>query len=152
MAFYRFGRLSDRECIRVADRLGLGQQFDKYTVFLRLANGGRFGILDKHSLPLKHIDAKIQIDVLYGDTKNYRSNIFFWNSKYGDQIPENAIIIGDTKNAGFLVYIYSGVEKGIYYWDDSYALECSDQNSNAYFIADDIERLLFDANASFKKI
>ena len=152
MAFYRFGRLSDRECIRVADRLGLGQQFDKYTVFLRLANGGRFGILEKHSLPLKHIDAKIQIDVLYGDTKNYRSNIFFWNSKYGDQIPENAIIIGDTKNAGFLVYIYSGVEKGIYYWDDSYALECSDQNSNAYFIADDIERLLFDANASFKKI
>lgn len=140
MSFYKFGSLDIYEADEIVDKFGLSKS-DLYDMFLYTANGGRFEFEDEHPIYVEHLNANIWIDVLYGATDNYRSNLFYWNAKYSHQIPENAIIIGDTQNNGFIVYVHSGLENGIYYWDDSYAFDCSNENCNAYFIAKDIKSL-----------
>lgn len=151
MAFYRFGEMTIDEAEKIAKDLGL-ENGDPYEQVLVTTNGCRFEFEDEHSLYVDNLGAKIWIDVLYGNTKNYRSNVFYWNDKYGDQIPENAIIIGDTQNNGFIVYIYSGLEKGVYYWDDCYAFDCSDKDCNAYRIADDIKSLFENLKITYRKL
>ncbi len=151
MVFYRFGEMTIDEAEIIAKDLGL-KNGDPYEQVLVTTNGCRFELEDEHSLYVEKLDAKIWIDVLYGDTDNYRSNVFYWNDIYGNQIPENAIIIGDTQNNGFIVYIHSGLEKGIYYWDDSYAFDCSNKDCNAYLIADDIKSLFENLKITYRKL
>ena len=83
----------------------------------------------------------IQIDVFYGLQKEDRKSLFYWNERYRHQIPEDAVIIGDTKNHGFIVYISRGEEEGIYYWDACYAFKCSNDKCNAYYITNSMGAL-----------
>ena len=150
MAFYKFGSLDIYDAGEIVAKFGLSKS-DLYDMFLYTANGGRFEFEDEHPIYVERLNANIWIDVLYGDTDNYRSNLFYWNAKYKHQIPENAIIIGDTQNNGFIVYVHSGLEKGMYYWDDSYAFECSNESCNAYFIANDIKSLFENLKVNAKE-
>lgn len=86
---------------------------------------------------LTEINEKIVLDVLYGDDKRYENaNIMFWMSKFDGELLEDAIIIGDDILHGFFVMICDGENQGVYYWDDSYHFEYSDDENNMYWIAD----------------
>ncbi len=139
MAFYKFGELSNKKIRKIEEEFG-GLSIDLKAV-LRKSNGGRFDCNGKNPIFVKDINANIQINVLYGLRRKQRENIFYWNDRYGHQIPKDAIIIGDTQNHGFIVCICKGEEKGVYYWDASYDFECSDEICNAYYIADSMGTL-----------
>lgn len=149
MAFNKYGRLDATIANQLDDMLGFEVPSD-YKEFLIKTNGGRFDFEDEHYILVKN--KKIWIDVLYGNKGNKRSSLMFWNNEYVDEIPENAIIIGDTQDHGFLVYICGGDQKGIYFWDDLFSIEGSScDGKNAYLIASDMNELLRKTGVTIKK-
>ena len=82
----------------------------------------------------------INIDVLYGiDTGKSECDIEYWTDKYFDDLLENTIIIGDSLQQGFIVMICVGENAGVYYYDDSYYFEESNDEGNVYWIAENFE-------------
>ena len=148
MAFNKYGKLSVAMVNQLDGILGFQVPQD-YKDFLIKTNGGRFDFEDEHYIVIKN--KKIWIDVFYGNKNNKRSSLLFWNNEYGDEIPENAVIIGDTQDHGFIVYMCAGAQKGIYFWDDLFSIESSScEGKNAYFIANDMNELLEKINVSIK--
>ena len=149
MAFNKYGKL-DAALVNQLDGLFGFEVPQDYKEFLIKTNGGRFDFEDEHYMLIKN--KKIWIDVLYGNKKSKRSSLLFWNNEYGDEIPESAIIIGDTQDHGFIVYICAGEQKGIYFWDDVLSIEGSSiEGKNAYFVANDMNEFLKKFNISIKK-
>ena len=93
-----------------------------------------------HEVYLKDIAQFINIDVLYGiDTGKSECDIEYWTDKYFDELLENTIIIGDSLQHGFIVMICAGENAGVYYYDDSYYFEESNDEGNVYWIAENFE-------------
>ena len=89
---------------------------------------------------MKDIAQFINIDVLYGiDTGKSECDIEYWTDKYFDDLLENTIIIGDSLQQGFIVMICVGENAGVYYYDDSYYFEESNDEGNVYWIAENFE-------------
>ncbi|MBE5977520.1 MAG: hypothetical protein E7249_00110 [Paenibacillaceae bacterium] len=65
-----------------------------------------------------------------------------WTNKFSDDMLESSLIIADTLEKGFIILICTGEYKGVYYWDDSYHFESSEDDKNTYFIADSFSDLL----------
>ncbi len=139
MAFNKYGSLNVSMVNQLDGMFGFEIPSD-YKEFLIKTNGGRFDYEDEHYIMIKN--KKIWVDVLYGNKQNMRSSLLFWNNEYGDEIPQNSIIIGDTQDHNFLVYVCVGEKKGIYLWDDTLSIEGSScEEKNAYFIASDMNEL-----------
>ncbi len=125
----------------IADVKMLEKKYDlklsnDYFEFLCNVGGG---IVEKtnNEIYIEDIKDVISIDVLFGLNTAYKNaNIEMWTDKYYDEIPRNTIIIGDTLEHGFVVMLCLGEDAGIYYWDDTYHFECSNDENNTYFIAD----------------
>lgn len=113
---------------------------EDYTKFLLDFNGGVILNTEPGEVYLKDIAQFINIDVLYGiDTGKSECDIEYWTDKYFDDLLENTIIIGDSLQHGFIVMICVGENAGVYYYDDSYYFEESNDEGNVYWIAENFE-------------
>ena len=113
---------------------------EDYTKFLLDFNGGVILNTEHGEVYLKDIAQFINIDVLYGiDTGKSECDIEYWTDKYFDDLLENTIIIGDSLQHGFIVMICVGENAGVYYYDDSYYFEESNDEGNVYWIAENFE-------------
>ena len=113
---------------------------EDYTKFLLDFNGGVILNTEPGEVYLKDIAQFINIDVLYGiDTGKSECDIEYWTDKYFDDLLENTIIIGDRLQHGFIVMICVGENAGVYYYDDSYYFEESNDEGNVYWIAENFE-------------
>ena len=113
---------------------------EDYTKFLLDFNGGVILNTEPSEVYLKDIAQFINIDVLYGiDTGKSECDIEYWTDKYFDDLLENTIIIGDSLQHGFIVMICVGENAGVYYYDDSYYFEESNDEGNVYWIAENFE-------------
>lgn len=113
---------------------------EDYTKFLLVFNGGVILNTEPGEVYLKDIAQFINIDVLYGiDTGKSECDIEYWTDKYFDDLLENTIIIGDSLQQGFIVMICVGENAGVYYYDDSYYFEESNDEGNVYWIAENFE-------------
>ena len=113
---------------------------EDYTKFLLDFNGGGILNTEPGEVYLKDIAQFINIDVLYGiDTGKSECDIEYWTDKYFDDLLENTIIIGDSLQHGFIVMICVGENAGVYYYDDSYYFEESNDEGNVYWIAENFE-------------
>lgn len=113
---------------------------EDYTKFLLDFNGGVILNTEPGGVYLKDIAQFINIDVLYGiDTGKSECDIEYWTDKYFDDLLENTIIIGDSLQHGFIVMICVGENAGVYYYDDSYYFEESNDEGNVYWIAENFE-------------
>ena len=113
---------------------------EDYTKFLLDFNGGVIFNTEPGEVYLKDIAQFINIDVLYGiDTGKSECDIEYWTDKYFDELLENTIIIGDSLQHGFIVMICVGENAGVYYYDDSYYFEESNDEGNVYWIAENFE-------------
>lgn len=123
----------------------LGFKFpDSYRRFLLAINGGNCTV-DKIGLYVKGIDDTIILDCFYGINLegNYKNNdmMTYINMLSDDMLPES-ILIADTIQQGFIVLICGGENTGVYYWDDSYVYEQSNDETNMYWIANNFEEFL----------
>lgn len=113
---------------------------EDYTKFLLDFNGGVILNTEPGEVYSKDIAQFINIDVLYGiDTGKSECDIEYWTDKYFDDLLENTIIIGDSLQHGFIVMICVGENAGVYYYDDSYYFEESNDEGNVYWIAENFE-------------
>ena len=113
---------------------------EDYTKFLLDFNGGVILNTEPGEVYLKDITQFINIDVLYGiDTGKSECDIEYWTDKYFDDLLENTIIIVDSLQHGFIVMICVGENAGVYYYDDSYYFEESNDEGNVYWIAENFE-------------
>ena len=131
------GRASYQEIKDLEEKYNLTLPED-YKNFLKESNGGQspsseFG----NSIEIQNINEEINIAVLYGiKTGIKNSDIEDWTDEYLDDLFSHSIIIGNSLQHGFLVFWLSGDEdEGIYYYDDTYNLEGSSDENNAYFLA-----------------
>ena len=144
--FEKTGSLTDEEVRKLEEKMGKNFPAD-YKLFLLKTNGGRCNHEHEHGINVADIkEEPIYIDTFFGIDEIKACDLFYWNSMYGEDIPEEAIIIGDALSNGFIIYNYSVEDKGIYYWDSSYTFECSSDEWNTYFMAKDFNELLKLAN------
>ncbi|TDL32776.1 SMI1/KNR4 family protein [Jeotgalibacillus sp. S-D1] len=116
---------------------------EDYREFLEKQNGGIVEKNDQNVIPVEDISEEITIDVLFGlNTGSAASNVDTWMDKLKDDLLDGAVIIGDDIMQGLIVMICEGEFSGIYYWDDAYNFEESDDNENTYWIADDFKSFI----------
>ena len=138
MGFVKNGSLTIEQ-IKEAEKK-LGHKFpNDYKKFLLKTNGGRTDLDDDvdhgfHVDPIAEED--IWVDSLYGVGEEALDLLIKYNKEYGEETG-GCIIIGDTLSHGFITYDYLGVveDGGIYFWDDTWTYEPSNEEGNLYFVA-----------------
>ena len=137
MKLDRFG-FANEEAISILENKYKVVLPEDYKRFLLQENGGRNTAYKyKNLVRISQISEEINIDVMFGvETNMKNADIEQWTSEYRDDLFPNSIIIGDTIQHGFIVFWLSNEEnRGIYYYDDTYNLEASSDENNAYFLA-----------------
>ena len=147
MGFTKNGSLTVEQIREVEKELGHKFPND-YKEFLLKTNGGMIDfVIDdvEHGFHIDLIDEEnVCIDSLYGVGEDACDLLIKYNKEYGEETG-GCIIIGNTLSNGFIVYDYLGVvedEGGIYFWDDTWAYEASNEDGNLYFVANDFNELL----------
>lgn len=131
-----FGGTTEKKIIDLEQKYKLTLPED-YKNFLLSKNGGIVEKDETNEVSVEDIDEKIIIDVLYGiETSNEKANIDYWMNMLSEDLLENTVIIGDDLIQGLILIICSEENAGVYYWDDSYHFESSDDTANTYWIAD----------------
>lgn len=142
MKIRKFGCLSKDEISELEKRFDLVLPED-YKKFLMENNGGVVEKDSSNRIYVKSLNDYIVLDVLYGyHVLEKNADIVCWMDEMPDDILEKTIIIGDDIRQGFIVMICEGEDKGIYYWDDAYNFEQSDDEENIYFLSDSFEKLI----------
>lgn len=142
MQIRKFKCLSDGQISNIENQLEVRFPED-YKKFLREIGGGVVEKDELNQIAISEIGENISIDVLYGDDREYeRGSILFWMDHFKGELLDDAVIIGDDLLQGFLVMICDGENRGIYYWDDAYNFESSDDRNNMYRLAESFEGLV----------
>ena len=115
---------------------------EDYRAFLLKNNGGVVEKNEENVIQVKNIEEEIIIDVLFGIVEKEESDICYWNQKMIEDMLKDALIIGDDIIQGFIVMLCSGENKGIYYWDDAYNFQNSNDENNMYWIADSFDEFI----------
>ena len=137
MEIKKFGTASSSAIQRLEQKYDLALPED-YKDFLYNFNGGLFE--STTVVKLKNMGENINLSILFGvegvGVGDENTNVDFWMSEYGDELPPGVVIIGDALEHGFILLLCEGEESGIYYWDDTRYFKCSSDEGNTYFIAE----------------
>ena len=112
-----------------------------YREFLKETSGGIVKQDGKNRITIQSIGQTIAVDVFFGYGVAQNSDILYWNEKYRDEMPDDAVLIGFDVHQGFLFLNADGVDASVYYWDDSYVFEESDDDQNVYLLVKDFSEL-----------
>lgn len=136
MSIKKFGN-GDMGEIRLFEQTYNVQLPKDYVEFLLNFNGGVVTPDDNCGVFVKYLKQNVHIDVLYGiDTGEPQLDLEWRMQKYHDEILPDTVIIGDSHEHGLILLICSGEDTGVYYWDHTREFECSNDETNTYFIAD----------------
>jgi len=107
---------------------------DDYQQFLLENNGAK---ANRQVFFVKELGQDIMLDVFFGINHQVRSlTLEYWLQEYGDEIDEQSLLIGSDPGGRFLLYVTSGEEKGVYYWDDSHSFpQSSREEGDTYYVA-----------------
>ncbi|MDF7670696.1 SMI1/KNR4 family protein [Orbaceae bacterium ESL0721] len=128
-----FGKLSNSKIEHIENELKISFP-DDYKQFLANYNGG----LPKQNYltqQLAHRAAKVTLGVLLGVNSNPNYDLLDWNAEYRTDMPSDAFIIGVDYSSGLYIMMTDQENRGIYYWDNAYVLEHSNDDENVYFIS-----------------
>lgn len=129
-----YGKLAKSTLDKFESQIGFTLP-DDYQHFILQTNGGR--VVDQ-TFYIEEVDTHVLMHVFYGlgVEKNKILNLDFWLEKYGDEIPEESLLIGNDQGGGFILYVVGGEDFGVYYYDHAHLLEESSEEKNTYFLAD----------------
>lgn len=141
MYLKQFAGIKDDEINEIEKKLKV--KFPKdYREFLLKYNGGIVEKNNKNAINVKNIEENIVIDVLFGIVEKEESDIYYWNQQMKEDMMEGAVLIGDDIIQGFIVMFCHDDNKGIYYWDDAYNFQNSDDENNMYWIANSFNEFI----------
>ena len=81
----------------------------------------------------------VGIDVLFGFNQVRSLCLNSWYNEYGEELPEETIIIGNSINAGLILLIWQDDWKGVFLWDHCLELEQSTEEDCLYRISDNFD-------------
>lgn len=110
---------------------------ESYRNFLKETGGGVVEQDGRNKVLIPSINKTIAIDVFFGYGVSKNSDILYWNNMYKDEIFDNAVLIGFDVRQGYLFLIAEDDNTDVYYWDDGYTFEESDDEQNVYFLGKD---------------
>ena len=120
----------------------LEEQYDfhlpqDYRDFLLSVGGGVADVLDEeNSIPLEELHDELDVAILYGIGNTQDDcTIEYFMEKYGDEIWEHSVLIGDTQGGSFYVLMCEGEDTGVWFWDDCWEYEATNEKKNTYFVA-----------------
>lgn len=126
-----FGPLEEKALCELEFRLGVALP-NRYRDFLKETGGGVVKHDGSNMVMIPSNNKVIAVDVFFGYGVSQNSDILFWNNKYEDELFENVVLIGFDTRQGFLFLIATEDNPSVYYWDDGYAFEESDDDQNIY--------------------
>lgn len=131
-----FGTVSRAEIDKFQKETGFVMPED-YRIFLEENNGGEPEDDDIY-IALEGTDEKIMLNVLFGigDEIEKDLNIVTWLKEFKGELPPTVIVIGTPEDGGVLLLSVSEKRKGVYFWDNTFELETSDEWNCMYKIAD----------------
>ena len=135
-----FGPLSEDAICNLESALGVTLP-GGYRSFLKDTGGGTVKQDGNNRFTIPSIGQTIAVDVFFGYDVTQNSDILYWNEKYRDEMLDGAVLIGFDVYQGFLFLIAGGDDTGVYYWDDAYVFEESDDDQNVYLLAKDFSEL-----------
>ena len=135
-----FGPLSEDAICKLESALGVTLP-GNYREFLKETGGGIVKQDGNNRIMAPSLGQTIAVDVLFGYGVAQNSDILYWNEKYRDEMPDDAVLIGFDVHQGFLFLNADGVDASVYYWDDSYVFEESDDDQNVYLLVKDFSEL-----------
>lgn len=114
---------------------------EDYRSFLAKTNG--VISKDESSVPVALLNTSVEIDSLFGVNPDKPwLDIAHCTEMAGSDLPEGALVIGRDLLGGFFVLMCNEDIRGVYYWDDKFNFEQSNDDSNAYFVADSFSAFL----------
>ena len=131
-----FGQIAPEKIAALEEQYNFHLPQD-YRDFLLSVGGGVADVLDEeNSIPLEELHDGLDIGVLYGIGNATRaSTIEHWMGKYWDEIWEHSVLIGDTQGGSFYVLMCEGEDTGVWFWDDCWEYEATNEKKNTYFVA-----------------
>ena len=135
-----FGPLSEDAICKLESAHGVTLP-GNYREFLKETGGGIVKQDGNNRIMAPSLGQTIAVDVLFGYGVAQNSDILYWNEKYRDEMPDDAVLIGFDVHQGFLFLIADGVDASVYYWDDAYVFEESDDDQNVYLLVKDFSEL-----------
>lgn len=136
-----FGPLSEDAICKLESALGVTLP-GNYREFLKETGGGIVKQDGNNKIMVTSIGQTIAVDVFFGYGVTQNSDILYWNEKYKDEMLDGAVLFGFDVHQGFLFLIAGGDDAGVYYWDDSYVFEESDDDQNVYQLVKDFSELV----------
>ena len=135
-----FGPLSEDAICKLESALGVTLP-GSYRSFLKETGGCIVKQDGNNRITIPSIGQTIAVDVFFGYGVTQNSDILYWNEKYKDEMLDGAVLIGFDVHQGFLFLIAGGDDASVYYWDDSYVFEESDNDQNVYLLVKDFSEL-----------
>ena len=135
-----FGPLSEDAICKLESALGVTLP-GNYREFLKETGGGVVKQDGSNTVLIPAINQTIAVDVFFGYGVSKNSDILYWNNMYKDEIFDNAVLIGFDVRQGYLFLIAEDDNTDVYYWDDGYTFEESDDEQNVYFLCKDFSML-----------
>ncbi len=131
-----FGALDEKQISELESKLEVTLP-ESYRNFLIETGGGIVKQDGENKVLIPAINKTIAIDVFFGYGVSKNSDILYWNNMYKDEIFDNAVLIGFDARQGYLFLIPEDDSTDVYYWDDGYTFEESDDGQNVYFLGKD---------------
>ena len=131
-----FGALGEEQVSELESKLEVTLP-ESYRNFLKETGGGVVEQDGRNKVLIPSINKSIAIDVFFGYGVSKNSDILYWNNMYKDEIFDNAVLIGFDARQGYLFLIAEDDNTDVYYWDDGYTFEESDDEQNVYFLGKD---------------
>ena len=131
-----FGALDEKKISELESKLEVTLP-ESYRNFLKETGGGVVEQDGRNKVLIPSINKSIAIDVFFGYGVSKNSDILYWNNMYKDEIFDNAVLIGFDVCQGYLFLTAEDDNTGVYYWDDGYTFEESDDEQNVYFLGKD---------------
>lgn len=136
----KLGRLSESQIKQLEEELSVTLPED-YCEFLKTTNG----VISKDDTQvyISDLDSKVEIDSLFGVQPEKKwLDICHTTSLFDEDLPEGSILFGRDLLGGFFVLICGEDLSGVYYWDDKFNFEKSNEDSNAYFLTENFDAFL----------
>ena len=108
-----------------------------YRQFLLEVGGGVADEDEYNEIRVEDLNDAISVAVLYGiGNQPAHCSIEKAMRDYGDEIPQNSVIIGHECYGSYLVLECDGRNAGVWFWDDCWEYEATSEENIVYPVAD----------------
>ena len=141
----RFGICTPADVDEIEKVIGFNLPKD-YRTFFYNNNGGNFSKFDLYAgIYVPVLKQKVMLDTFYGYKliAEYEDiELLSVNEEYKDEIPENSLLFTQDAGGNMFLLVSDTKNSGIYYWDNSYFFDSSDDTVNTYKVAENFSDFL----------